>query len=451
MKKSKYQPLCGLFSKIDAPDSIDYLVDAMTGVRFKTDSFNRYGDRNHLKGKDGKTITLKWLKKNGTPIDQFAADFINQHPGLYSDESKVIEMVITTIVTYPTGTKAYFEDRLSEIEAENQRQNERYDSDEKAERMAIEEEDELADEAFKSKMDKALKPKIKTKLKRVSKQRFTREFMLIKRLHSFNGKKVTTNQLSNLHTAIFNLLPESNNHRRLMEFLHAKLGVVIFKLKKANITHVKKLELSNDVHARLNSVILSPKVKEVVLGSTTVKKAFETDVNAMKRFLWAGGFMNKDYTVNKELVDHLFKTDKTTYSNVVDYIKQVHSHEKELDKQKKLANYVAHEPEDLTWKRDGFGSGDYANYRAGTIYRNDAETIFRYKIGGEMHNANSLDDAIHMLELLSEFKLNPNGKYSYRVFKKSVGKVSAPKVSKKKDEISGQHVEELLSGIAEQL
>lgn len=250
--------LNGLFAKIQYPVSVDYLADAMTGVRFSTASFERWGDKNHLKGKDGKTIRLRWLSAKGINLDTFAADFMREHDNMFADESQVIDYVVGIIVQYPSGINAYFKERLAEIEAENDSLNTRAAKAHKDEL----DENELANELFESKIKSGTKTKVKRKL--VSKQKFTKEYLLLKRLVSFNNKRVDVTQLNKFSIDAHAALKGNTNHRSLLKKAVSRVDLLLFKLD--GVKTVKKLEVSKDLLESATKIVTQPKVRSVELG-----------------------------------------------------------------------------------------------------------------------------------------------------------------------------------------
>ncbi len=255
--------LNGLFAKIEDPVSVDYLADAMTGVRFSTTSFERWGDKNHLKGKDGKTIRLRWLSAKGINLDTFAADFMREHENMFADESDVIDYVVGIIVQYPTGTNAYFKERLAEIEVENDSLNTRAVRAQKDEL----DENELANELFESKIKSSTRTKVKRKL--VSKQRFTKEYLLLKRLVSFNNKRVDVTQLNKFSIDAHAALKGKTNHGSLLKKAVSRVDFLLFKLDGNGVKTVKKLEVSKDLLEAATKIVTQPKVRSVELGATT--------------------------------------------------------------------------------------------------------------------------------------------------------------------------------------
>lgn len=250
--------LNGLFAKIQYPVGVDYLSDAMTGVRFSSSSFERWGDKNHLKGRDGKTIRLRWLSAKGINLDTFAADFMREHDNLFADESQVIDYVVGIIVQYPSGTNAYFKERLAEIEAENDSLNTRAAKAHKDEL----DENELANELFESKIKSGTKTKVKRKL--VSKQRFTKEYLLLKRLVSFNNKRVDVTQLNKFSIDAHVALKGKTNHGSLLKKAVSRVDLLLFKLD--GVKTVKKLEVSKDLLEAATKIVTQPKVRSVELG-----------------------------------------------------------------------------------------------------------------------------------------------------------------------------------------
>lgn len=79
------------------------------GKRFKTDSFDRFSDRNLRK--DAKTLALNWLSPKGQSLDVAALDFLNL-TNYNVDYDKIIDLITEIIVEYPSGIKQYIKDAL---------------------------------------------------------------------------------------------------------------------------------------------------------------------------------------------------------------------------------------------------------------------------------------------------------------------------------------------------
>lgn len=251
--------LNGLFAKIEAPVNVDFLADAMTGVRFSTASFERWSDKNHLKGKDGKTIRFRWLSAKGINLDTFAKDFLNQYNNMFTDESDVIDHVVGLIIQYPSGINTYFKSRIAEIEIENEVLNTRASKAQKDEL----DENELANELFESKIKSGTRTKVKRKL--ISKQKFTKEFLLLKRLVSFNNKRVNVAQLNKFSSDAHAALKGKTNHGSLLKKAVSRVDLLLFKLD--GVKTVKKLEVSKDLLDAATKIVTQPKVRSVELGA----------------------------------------------------------------------------------------------------------------------------------------------------------------------------------------
>lgn len=260
-----------LFSQIPVPNNLDFLADEMNGKRFDTTSFIRYGDRNYLKGKDGKTIRLKWLKNNGSKLDSFANDFINQYGYILGEEDNVIESAVEVITSYPTGATAYFKSRIEDIEIEAANEIKHYEN---MKRKDISDND-IANEIFEQTIKSAIKKGAKRSTKKTVKQTFTKDFLLLRRLVNFNNKTVTISQLNKFSIDANAALKGSINNRALLKKAVGRIDFLIFKLDGKKITKVKKLEVSTDLLQAATNVVQQPKIKAVVLGSTaqTKKKA----------------------------------------------------------------------------------------------------------------------------------------------------------------------------------
>lgn len=110
------------------PETIkDEVALFIQGKRFKTDSFDRFSDRNLRK--DQKNLALNWLSKNGQSLDVVALDFLNL-TNYNFDESYIIDLITEIILQYPSGIKQYIadaiEDKNNRLLAEDDLANQNY-------------------------------------------------------------------------------------------------------------------------------------------------------------------------------------------------------------------------------------------------------------------------------------------------------------------------------------
>jgi hypothetical protein len=110
----------------------------------------------------------------------------------------------------------------------------------------------------------------------------TNELQLIKTLNSYNGKKVTTNQLK-LSAAKAKKLLENKacKHRSLIRLIDNKITESVAKLTKQNIEAVNSLQLSEHFFSKLEKPIHKPKVTSVTLGK--IQKEKEANKSASKK------------------------------------------------------------------------------------------------------------------------------------------------------------------------
>jgi antirestriction protein ArdC len=372
--------LNGLFAKIQYPVGVDYLADAMTGVRFSTASFERWGDKNHLMGKDGKTIRLRWLSAKGINIDTFAADFMRQYDNMFFDESEVIEYVVAIIIQYPSGTNAYFKTRIAEIEAENDSLNTRAAKAQKDEL----DENELANELFESKIKSSTRTKVKRKL--VSKQRFTKEYLLLKRLVSFNNKRVDVTQLNKFSIDAHAALKGKTNHGSLLKKAVSRVDFLLFKLDGNGVKTVKKLEVSKDLLEAATKIVTQPKVRSVELGATT-----NNQISKWNKHPDGGQYASyKLGTITrfktKSGYDYKYTTDSTyNAKSLQDAIKQIDA-------------YTKHKTGLGVVKERGVKIIHKSKFAAGDIFENDEEQIEVKKVYPKGHKYASKESNFYLVD-----------------------------------------------------
>lgn len=286
------------FEYFDIVTTKDLLCDFLRNTKLKTDSFIRYSDRNHLEGKEGKTIRLKWLKKDGHPLDLLALDFSNQYDYLGLDESTIIEDIVDIVVSFPSGCSGYALARYNEQQDEI-KEFERYAKGRDLKPESAPDEfdwdhyfDERKINSTSIKKSKSVTKKSKTVLKKSktvtvatstkksvnrsnkNKSVLSPEYTLIKRLYAFNRKPISVAQLSNLSNKVNVLLKKAGiEHKQLLKTIKAKLDLAIFKLQGENITNISSLTLTNDLEKSLAKAVLKPKVT-VTLGGIDKSSKF---------------------------------------------------------------------------------------------------------------------------------------------------------------------------------
>lgn len=104
----------------------DYLAEFLQGKRIKTQSWDRFADKN-LRDRG---IALNWLSKDGYGLDQLAK-FYRMDRGLEGkyDENEIIESIIDFVQENPGGPVSYMRRRIKD-EEENPLENENYNSKE---------------------------------------------------------------------------------------------------------------------------------------------------------------------------------------------------------------------------------------------------------------------------------------------------------------------------------
>ena len=285
--------LGGAFDSFDVVSTKDMLADFLRNTRIKTASFERFSDRNHLQGKDGKTIRLKWLSAKGTPIDVLANDFMNQYSYMNLDESEIIQDIVDMIVSYPTGVGAYATARYNELmdemkEFERMAQSRGVQPDQE-EFDYTKFEQEIPDNLFVKDTDMKTKKKVpgtrKRKMKPVAKKAvkktatkrrkskaakviISKEFQLIKRLYLLNGKSVKVSQLERLLVELTALLKKgAASHIQTLNLMKSKLQVSIYKLNGFQTESIDKLTLSKELYSQLENIATKPKVRVTLDGS----------------------------------------------------------------------------------------------------------------------------------------------------------------------------------------
>lgn len=113
--KPKKKPMNGLGKAAPAslrqlePETLqDFIALDLYGTRIAIDSFNRYGDKNFLEGKTGKSIRLHYLAKDGKPLDQVVKSMLDRNPQFWDmDETEVMNAYIEFMKDYPNGAAGY--------------------------------------------------------------------------------------------------------------------------------------------------------------------------------------------------------------------------------------------------------------------------------------------------------------------------------------------------------
>ncbi|MES2379848.1 MAG: zincin-like metallopeptidase domain-containing protein [Bacteroidota bacterium] len=269
--------------------NLDHLALYLDGVKFSPESFDRFFDSN-LRKRGSQAFNLRWIKTNGTKVDQLALEVQGHVQGYENkDESQIIDDINFLVSGYPNGlTEYYYEATDFNNEAYKEKPNNANMSDTEE---YSEQERAAANEAFEAGIKKALRPKTKIKkvVKTVTKTVvrkskagriktvITPELTLIKGLHSLQGKFVKTSQLNYYLNKITALVKRGNKnqHFQLLKEMEAKLSLGIFKLDGSNTIQIKNFQINKELFNKLNAVVKAPKVKSVTLGKLgkpTVKK-----------------------------------------------------------------------------------------------------------------------------------------------------------------------------------
>lgn len=97
------------------------------------------------------------------------------------------------------------------------------------------------------------------------KAKYSREYILLRRLISFNQKKVTTEQVRKL---LFDTSSElqRNPQKQVLRLVNERLERLIMSLDLHQITIIKKFELSNEILEKATKIVTKPKIKNVTLG-----------------------------------------------------------------------------------------------------------------------------------------------------------------------------------------